>query len=231
MGFTEMPSFLTVAAISDTHFGRNGSSDTEVPAFDKNHVQAMSKNADIIVHCGDFTDFGNVQGAKIAADVLKESSVPVFGVLGNHDFYDDGDMTKIENILAHDGGVNILKGNTQTFKHNGAAVTLVGASGCQRRLITSHIKGEAAHEYLNTFIEKELSQFDASLNTLTGRNNIVLLHYQPVRKPRQGKNSQNMLRNSRYGELIDKHKKKIKLVLHGHDHGNDTPTETRDGVD
>ena len=43
-------------------------------------------NADVLVLCGDLTNFGKTSEAEILAEDIKSCSIPVLGVLGNHDY-------------------------------------------------------------------------------------------------------------------------------------------------
>ena len=72
---------IRIAAIGDTHYTKNC----------KGRLQKLfteaSKNADILVICGDFTDYGLPEEASILAEDLKSYvHIPVVGVIGNHDF-------------------------------------------------------------------------------------------------------------------------------------------------
>src|SRR5690349_18116135 len=46
----------------------------------------VSKQADVLVICGDLTDTGDEAEAEVLSGELKACTIPVVGVLGNHDF-------------------------------------------------------------------------------------------------------------------------------------------------
>src|SRR3954470_6144757 len=71
---------LRVAAIGDLHVME----DSVAPY--RELFTEMSNNADVVVLCGDLTNFGKVTEAQILADDIRACSVPVLGVLGNHDY-------------------------------------------------------------------------------------------------------------------------------------------------
>src|SRR5207302_9683928 len=66
----------------------------------------VSNHADVLLLCGDLTNFGKAREAEILADDIKSCSVPVLGVLGNHD-YECGQPEKVCEIL-HSAGMKVL---------------------------------------------------------------------------------------------------------------------------
>src|SRR5690606_4726944 len=72
---------LRIAAMSDVHYGRH-SSDLMRAAFDR-----ASEEADVLLLCGDLTDYGKPEEAEaLVSDLHEHVSVPVLAVWGNHDF-------------------------------------------------------------------------------------------------------------------------------------------------
>src|SRR3954469_1364782 len=91
---------LRVAAIGDLHVQEN---DT---APYRELFSEISQNADVLVLCGDLTNFGKTSEAEILADDIRTCSIPVLGVLGNHD-YECGQPEKVAEIL-HRAGMTVL---------------------------------------------------------------------------------------------------------------------------
>src|SRR5437870_10934050 len=91
---------LRVAAIGDLHVME----DNVAPY--RELFAEISANADVLVLCGDLTNFGKTSEAEILADDIKSCSIPVLGVLGNHD-YECGQPEKVCEIL-HDAGMVVL---------------------------------------------------------------------------------------------------------------------------
>src|SRR3954454_10794375 len=91
---------LRVAAMGDLHVQEN---DT---APYRELFNEISSLADVLVLCGDLTNFGKSSEAKILADDIRSCSIPVLGVLGNHD-YECGQPEKVCEIL-HDAGMTVL---------------------------------------------------------------------------------------------------------------------------
>src|SRR5256885_12446897 len=61
-----------------------------------------SEAADALLLCGDLTDYGMPEEAKVLAEELSVVSVPVVAVLGNHD-YQSGVPDEGRQILTHAG--------------------------------------------------------------------------------------------------------------------------------
>ena len=91
---------LRVAAIGDLHVRE----DSVAPY--REMFAEISSNADVLVLCGDLTNFGKTSEAEILAEDIKSCSIPVLGVLGNHD-YECGQPEKVCEIL-HQAGMTVL---------------------------------------------------------------------------------------------------------------------------
>jgi Icc-related predicted phosphoesterase len=94
------PAALRVAAIGDLHVQE---SDT---APYRELFTEVSAVADVLVLCGDLTNFGKTGEAEILAEDIRACTVPVLGVLGNHD-YECGQPDKVCEIL-HQAGMTVL---------------------------------------------------------------------------------------------------------------------------
>src|SRR5438874_5203632 len=91
---------LRVAAIGDLHVME----DNVAPY--RELFAEISANADVLVLCGDLTNLGKTSEAEILAEDIKACSIPVLGVLGNHD-YECGQPERVCEIL-HQGGMKVL---------------------------------------------------------------------------------------------------------------------------
>src|SRR5258708_1084051 len=89
---------MRAAAIGDLH----------VPAGDnpphRELFSEISNHADVLLLCGDLTNFGKEKEAEILAEDIKSCTIPVLGVLGNHD-YECGCPEKVCEILSAAGMV------------------------------------------------------------------------------------------------------------------------------
>src|SRR5262249_19071140 len=97
---TERP--LRLAAIGDLHVRES---------HDRPYRELFSEisaRADVLALCGDLTNFGKPREAEILADDLRACTIPVVGVLGNHDL-ECGHGDEVCTLLSH-AGVKILDG-------------------------------------------------------------------------------------------------------------------------
>ena len=102
-------SSLRIAAVSDIHYGKN-SAGSIAPLFAQ-----IAESADILLICGDLTDYGLPEEARILASDLQSIKIPVVAVLGNHDL-ESGQEDELNEILTH-AGIRMLDGDT--FEHRG----------------------------------------------------------------------------------------------------------------
>ena len=91
-----------IAAVGDIHV-RETDKGKWVEFF-----REVSKSADVLVICGDLTDTGDEAEAQVLAEELRSCSVPVVGVLGNHDF--EKGRHKLIRQIVHNENVHILDG-------------------------------------------------------------------------------------------------------------------------
>src|SRR5262244_1122590 len=72
-------------------------------------LSSVNDRADVLLLCGDLTDYGLPEEAQILAKELTSAvRIPMVGVLGNHD-YESGQQTEVCRLLT-DAGVKILDG-------------------------------------------------------------------------------------------------------------------------
>jgi Icc-related predicted phosphoesterase len=199
---------LTVAAIGDLHV-REDRTDSFRDLFG-----AVSKEAAALVICGDLTDMGKPREAEILAEDLRACSIPVIGVLGNHD-YECGHETEVKEILRQ-AGVHLLDG--QSFEVDGVAFVGVKgfAGGFGRRMLSSF--GEPA---MKTFVAEavaEAMRLENAMRVVKTERALVVLHYAPIPETVEGEPLEifPFLGSSRLAETIDRFK--VSAVVHGHAH-------------
>src|ERR1700738_327089 len=90
---------VRIAAVGDTHCRKTSQGDL------RNLFSQITEVADILVLCGDLTDYGLPEEAHIFVKELSVVKIPMVGVLGNHD-YESGKETEVKQILT-DGGLTI----------------------------------------------------------------------------------------------------------------------------
>src|SRR6476469_5129583 len=91
---------LRVAAIGDLHVME----DSVTPY--RELFTEIAGVADVLVLCGDLTNFGKTSEAEILAEDIRSCAIPVLGVLGNHD-YECGQPEIVCSIL-HEAGMIVL---------------------------------------------------------------------------------------------------------------------------
>ena len=96
---------VRLAAMSDIHVSKTGQG-----ALSSMFAQ-VSERADLLVMCGDLTDYGLPEEARVLArDIGTALRVPCVTVLGNHDF-EAGKQDEVRQILT-DAGVTVLDGDS-----------------------------------------------------------------------------------------------------------------------
>src|SRR5262245_11718991 len=136
---------VRLAALGDIHCSK-----TSQGAFRPLFGQA-AELADILVLCGDLTDYGLPEEAHILAGELNGINMPIVGVLGNHDFESDK-QDEVAQILC-DAGVTLLDGDACEIQGVGFAGIKGFAGGFGRG--TLGFWGEAA---VKRFVQEALDE-------------------------------------------------------------------------
>jgi Icc-related predicted phosphoesterase len=199
---------ITIAALGDVHYGRTSQGVLQ-PV-----LAQISTKADLLVLCGDLTDFGLPEEAALLAKDLAASKIPTVGVLGNHD-YEGGKSEEIKKVL-QDAGVIILDGDTTEVHGVGFAGVKGFAGGFGRGTL-----GPWGEDAIKKFVHEgvnEALKLETALARLRTRHKIAVLHYSPVRATCEGEPPDIMpwLGTSRLEEPIDRYG--VAAVFHGHAH-------------
>src|SRR5690606_35962583 len=99
---TKPASSVRFAAVGDIHVTRESAG--SLRAFFAQAAEA----ADVLLLCGDLTDYGTAEEAQVLAEELGGVKIPVVAVLGNHD-YESGTPDVVAEILTK-AGVRVLDG-------------------------------------------------------------------------------------------------------------------------
>jgi len=200
---------MRVAAIGDLHVQESDS------APYRELFNEISSVADVLVLCGDLTNFGKTTEAEILAEDIKSCSIPVLGVLGNHD-YECGCPEKVCEIL-HSAGMTIL--DEQAVEIDG--VGFAGVKG----FMGGYGRGELApfgEPIAKAFVDevmKEARKLENALRTLRTERSVAVLHYSPITGTLEGEPAEifQYLGAQRLAEPIDRFDH-VKAVVHGHAH-------------
>lgn len=212
---------LRIAAVADIHVKKTGSG-TLQPLFAQ-----ITGEADVLLLCGDLTDYGTVEETKILAkEITSALRIPVIGVLGNHDF-ESGLEKDVVSILT-DAGVTMLDGDATEVHGVGFAGVKGFAGGFGRRALGAwgeKIIKDFVHETIN-----ESLKLEAALARLRTPQKIAVLHYSPIQATVNGEPPEIVafLGSSRLEEPLDRYR--VNAVFHGHAHRGSPEGRTKNGA-
>jgi Icc-related predicted phosphoesterase len=212
---------LRIAAIGDLHCTR-ASEGTFQPLFGK-----VGESADVLVLCGDLTDYGTPEEARVLAKELGATKIPRVAVLGNHDF-ESGASAEVARILADAAGVIVLDGTAVEVLGVGFAGVKGFAGGFGERALQSW--GE---EPIKAFVRAALDEalkLETALARLRTPGRVALLHYAPIGETVGGEPTEifPFLGSSRLEEPLNRYRPSV--VFHGHAHRGRPEGATAAGV-
>ena len=212
---------LRIAAMGDLHVSKN-SQGTFQPLFSQ-----ISEDADVLLLCGDFTDYGLPDEARVLARELTAAmKIPVIAVLGNHD-YEGGKPDDIREILTG-AGVTLLDGEATEVHGVGFAGVKGFAGGFGRGAL-----GPWGEHAIKAFVQEavdEALKLESALARLRTQQRVALLHYSPVRATVEGEPPEIFayLGSSRLEEPINRYR--VSAVFHGHAHRGTPEGRTSTGI-
>ena len=200
---------MKIAAIGDLHVTE------ESVAPYRQIFEEASGEADALVLCGDLTNFGKVPEAEILAEDISHCSVPVIGVLGNHD-YECGNPEEVARIL-HQAGMTVL--DEQAHEIDG--VGFAGVKG----FLGGFGRGELApfgEPEIKAFVDvanNEARKLENALRSLRTEKIVAVLHYSPIAETLVGEPPEiiQYLGSARLADALDRFDN-IAFVVHGHAH-------------
>lgn len=211
---------IRIAAIGDLHYTRASQGVLE-PLFAQ-----VSGIADVLVLCGDLTDYGLPEEAQALARDLGAARVPVLAVLGNHDV-ESGRGDEVTEILRN-AGVQVLDGDGCVVRGVGFAGAKGFCGGFGRRALEPW--GEPI---IKAFVREALDEtmkLERALARLRTEHRVAILHYSPVQATVEGEPIEifPFLGSSRLEEPINRYE--ASLVFHGHVHHGSPEGRTAAGV-
>jgi Icc-related predicted phosphoesterase len=199
---------IRVAAIGDLHCGRMsaGGASRVLPA--------LPADADVLAICGDLTERGTEEEARLLAKELAVVGVPVVAVLGNHDV-ESGQEARVSQILT-EAGVHVLDGESVEVHGIGFAGAKGFCGGFGRGALGSW--GERA---VKAFVQEAMDEalkLERALASLRTRHRVAILHYAPVRATVEGEPLEIFpyLGSGRLEEPLGRYP--VDVVFHGHAH-------------
>jgi len=207
-GMSEPQQLMKIAAMGDLHVREdNWISYREL-------FGEISKQADVLVLTGDLTDLGRPREAELLAQDIKACSIPVVGVLGNHD-YECGAEEEVAHIL-RDAGMKLLDGQSVEIDGVGFVGVKGFAGGFGRRMLGSF--GEPAIKQFVNETMRETLRLENAMRQVRSKRSVVILHYAPVVDTIEDEPLEiyPFLGSSRLAETIDRFK--VSAIVHGHAH-------------
>jgi Icc-related predicted phosphoesterase len=217
-----MKELLRIAAVADIHVKKSAAFGSLKPMFD-----AASAEADVLLLCGDVTDYGLVEEAKILArEITASLRIPSIGVLGNHDF-ESGKADEVVKILT-DAGVTMLDGGSHEIEGVGFAGIKGFGGGFGRRQL-----GAWGEDIIKKFVHESVEEalkLESALARLRTPQKIAVLHYAPIHATVAGEPAEinPFLGSSRLEEPIDRYR--CSAVFHGHAHRGSLEGRTKGNV-
>jgi Icc-related predicted phosphoesterase len=199
---------VRIAAMSDVHITKT-SQGSLAP-----YVAQLTDHADILVLCGDLTDYGLPEEGRVLVKELAALRMPIIAVLGNHD-YETDHQVELGKILT-DGGMVLLDGESYESHGIGFAGVKGFCGGFGRGVLGSW--GEPAVKAFVKEAVDEALKLETSLARLRTPHKIGVLHYAPCRATVEGEPLEIFpyLGCGRLEEPLTRYH--VDVVFHGHAH-------------
>lgn len=199
---------VRVAAVGDIHCTRSSQGQLQ-PLF-----AAASEQADVLVLCGDLTDYGLVEEAHVLARELGAARIPVVAVLGNHDFESD-QPDQVRDVLCQ-AGIEVLDGDAREIKGVGFAGVKGFGGGFGPRAL-----GPWGEKTIKAFVHEAIEEalkLESALARLRVDRRVALFHYSPIAETCVGEPLEifPFLGCSRLEEPLNRYP--VNVVFHGHAH-------------
>jgi len=199
---------VRVAAMSDVHVTKT-SQGSLAP-----YVAQVAERADVLVLCGDLTDYGLPEEGRVLVKELALLRLPIIAVLGNHD-YEAEKQQELSQILT-DAGITLLDGESYETHGIGFAGVKGFCGGFGRGVLGSW--GEPAVKAFVKEAVDEALKLETALARLRTPHKVGVLHYAPVRATVEGEPLEIFpyLGCGRLEEPLTRYR--VDVVFHGHAH-------------
>ncbi|HKG06183.1 MAG TPA: metallophosphoesterase [Pedobacter sp.] len=215
---------VRIAAMADIHV-RETDKGALGPCF-----KEISAQADVLIIAGDLTDTGDEHEAQILAQELRQCTIPVIAVLGNHD-HEKGRHKLIKQNLINDH-VHILDGEAIVVKGIGFA-GVKGFGGGFDKYMLSMFGEDAMKAFVQEAVDEAL-RLDRALARLDqehpGIRKIAIMHYAPISETVAGEPEAifPFLGSSRLAEPLSR--RNVVAAFHGHAHAGTLMGSVAGGV-
>ena len=186
----------------------------------------VNEQADVLLLCGDLTDYGTPEEATVLVKELSVVRVPMLAVLGNHD-HESGKDQEVAAILS-DAGIRVLAGDSVEL----LGVGFVGVKGFPGGFDnhTLGFWGEAAcKKFVQEAIDESL-RLEGALARLRTERRVAIMHYAPIRATVEGEPLEifPFLGCSRLEEPLKRYP--VDVGFHGHAHRGQLEGRTTNGT-
>jgi Icc-related predicted phosphoesterase len=213
---------VRIAASGDLHYGRSSHGSLH-------HVfgRLPELGAQVLVLCGDLTDYGLPEEARaLAQELTSVVKIPIVAVLGNHDF-ESSAADEVQQILS-DAQIRILDGDTCEVAGVGFAGTKGFAGGFGRAALRPW--GEPG---IKQFVHESIAEalkLETALARLKTSRRVAVLHYAPVQCTVEGEppDIYAFLGCSRLEEPLLRYP--VTAVFHAHAHNGSLEGHTVSGT-
>lgn len=212
---------VRIAAVADIHVKKTSQGSLQ------NLFAQVNDDADVLLLCGDLTDYGTVEEGKVLAkEITTALRIPAIAVLGNHDF-ESGTEKELVKVLT-DAGVVVLDGDSHEVHGVGFAGVKGFCGGFGRRALGAwgeKIIKDFVHETIN-----EALKLEGALARLRTPQKIAVLHYSPIQATVNPEPPEIVafLGSSRLEEPLDRYR--VTAVFHGHAHRGSPEGRTKGGA-
>ncbi len=211
---------IKIAALGDLHM------QTSLIGYYKPIFETISQEAEVLLLCGDLTDHGSVEEAKLLVEELSTCSIPILGVLGNHEFTHNH-QEKIRKVICPKP-ITLLDNDSQVIKG-------VGFAGVKGFLggFDNHMLGIHGEEVLRNIVYEAINEalkLEDNLSILDTEKKVVIMHYSPIKQTVIGEPTElyPFLGSSRLAGPIDRFE--VTAVFHGHAHHGQAEGKTAKGI-
>lgn len=182
------------------------------------YFERISRNADVLLLCGDLTNRGAEEEAKVLAAELQACTIPVLGVLGNHD-HENENPARVTEVL-REKGVQMLEGDFAVA----AGIGFAGVKGFGGGFDPFKLSG-FGEKAIKAFAEEAIREAALLESALAGLERadpgiprVALLHYAPIRDTVRGELEElyPFLGSSRLLPPLVNHG--VRAAFHGHAH-------------
>jgi len=218
-----MTTVVRIAAVGDIHVGLDSGPVLGPP-------EQLAESADLLLVAGDLTRRGTPAEAEVLAAELRQMSVPVIAVLGNHDYESDA-ADDVRDIIAN-AGATVLDGGSATIDVGDVRVGVAGTPG-----FGGGFQGASCSEFgeplMKAFVAHTRAMATALCRSLTELDTdvrVAMTHYSPIEATLVGERLEiyPFLGSYLLAEAIDTGG--AHLAVHGHAHRGSRAGETVCGV-